>query len=116
MQWTYIITYLILALWIIFIVGARLYNQGASYLKALFPSEGLDLYINRLLLTGYYLINAGYAVYNLVQHRSIDSSAELISLVAHNIGFLCLLLGSIHFGNIIILFQLSKSILTSKNN
>ncbi len=109
MQWIYIIIYLILALLIIFAVGGHLFKNGTPFLKALFPSGELDLYINRLLLTGYYLLNIGYAVYNLVAHETIQSNASLIQELAHNIGFLCLILGAIHFSNLIVLYQVSKS-------
>ncbi len=109
MQWIYIILYLCLALLIIFAVGTHLFRHGAPFLKALFPNDQLDIFINRLLLTGYYLINIGYAVFNLVQNQILDRSSQLINLLAHNIGVLCLILGTIHVLNLIVLYNLSKS-------
>ena len=115
MEWTYIISYLLIELLIIFLVGGHLFKHGAPCLKALFPSEGLDKFINRLLLTGYYLINAGFAIYSLVHNYLFTNWSRVIELLAHDIGFLCLLLGGIHFANLFILFQVSKSSITNQN-
>lgn len=115
MELTYIISYLSIEILIIFLVGGHLFKHGAPYLKALFPLEDLDKFINKLLLTGYYLINIGFAIYSLVHGYVFQSWSTVIEILAHDIGFLCLMLGAIHFGNLLILFQLSKSSITSQN-
>lgn len=112
LQWLYIIFYSLAALWIITAVGQHLFRQGAPFLKTLFPHNGLDLYINRLLLTGYYLLNMGYAALRLSQKKELDSIVQLIEIWSEQIGLLCLLLGGIHFSNLILLSLLSKSKIT----
>lgn len=108
-QWSYIILYLIAALGIIALVGRHLFKHGAPYLKMLFPHEDLGLYLNRLLLTGYYLLNAGYAAVQLMQGVNFSSWHQVLSVWSEQIGLLCLLLGGIHFANLAWLYLLSKS-------
>ena len=115
MEWTYIISYLSIEILIIFLVGGHLFKHGAPYLQALFPLEGLDKFINKLLLTGYYLINIGFAIYSLVHGYVFQSWSTVIEILTHDIGFLCLMLGTIHFGNLFILFQISNQITMNKN-
>lgn len=112
LQWLYILSYSLAALWIIAAVGRRLFQQGAAFLKTLFPHNELDLYINRLLLTGYYLLNMGYAAIRLSQEKELDSLIQLVEIWSEQIGLLCLLLGGIHFSNLILLSLLSKSKIT----
>jgi len=108
-QWIYIITYLLAASWIIFGVGNHLFKNGAPFIESLYQEEGLALYINRMLLTGYYLINLGYAVYKLIQAHRLASWSDLIGAWAEQIGLLCLVLGSIHYCNLIALTLFAKN-------
>tara|TARA_Y100001934_G_C12358799_1_gene779521 strand:+ start:1486 stop:1848 length:363 start_codon:yes stop_codon:yes gene_type:complete len=114
-QWIYIFLYLLAAVWIIFAVGSHLFRNGAPFLKTLYPEKDLDRFINRMLLTGYYLLNLGFAVYNLVQNENLENWTDLIRLWAENIGLLCLILGSIHYSNLIVLYAISNSSLSSQN-
>jgi hypothetical protein len=109
LQWTYLLLYIGCALLIIIAVGSHLFKHGSPFLKELFPDAGLHHYINKLLLTGYYLLNIGFAVYKLAGQNEMDRWVTLIHSLSQSIGLLCLILGSIHFGNLIILFFLSKS-------
>jgi hypothetical protein len=96
--------YLFFTAIIILKVGWLIYREGAIYLYELFPAEqDLAQYLNRLLLIGYYLLNLGYASVSLIAWQwplENDWQYALISL-AENIGFIALLLGLIHFFNLI---------------
>lgn len=96
--------YLIFTAIIILKVGWLIYREGAVYLYELFPAEqDLAQYLNRLLLIGYYLLNLGYASVSLIAWQwplENDWQYALISL-AENIGLIALLLGLIHFFNLI---------------
>ena len=96
--------YLIFTAIIILKVGWFIYREGAVYLYELFPAErDLAQYLNRLLLIGYCLLNLGYASASLIAWQwpsENDWQYALISL-AENIGLIALLLGLIHFFNLI---------------
>ncbi len=113
LQWIYIILYFSAALGIIALVGQHLFRHGAPFLKVLFPHDELHLYLNRLLLIGYYLLNAGYAALNLISDKGFKSAAQVLETWSEQIGLLCLMLGIIHFLNLIWLYLLSKSNITS---
>tara|TARA_R110001592_G_scaffold362114_1_gene675031 strand:- start:84279 stop:84635 length:357 start_codon:yes stop_codon:yes gene_type:complete len=96
--------YLIFTAIIILKVGWFIYREGAVYLYELFPAEqDLAQYLNRLLLIGYCLLNLGYASVSLIAWQwpsENDWQYALVSL-AENIGLIALLLGLIHFFNLI---------------
>ncbi len=96
--------YLALTAAIILKVGWLIHREGAVYLYELFPSEhDFAGYINRLLLIGYYLLNLGYATFSLIDWHwplNHDWQFAIVSL-CENIGLIALLLGIIHFFNLI---------------
>ena len=60
---------LVLTIWL----ARTLYRHGASFLRDVFPErEGLADSINHLLVTGFYMLNLGYA---LVIIRGVEASS-----------------------------------------
>jgi len=81
-------------------VGRMFFRNGAHFIQELIPEDPhLVQTINRLLLTGYYLLNLGYAAVMITTWSPINSVAELISTTAYKIGFIILGLGIMHFKN-----------------
>lgn len=81
-------------------VGWLFYHYGAVYLKDLYPArEELAHSLNRLLLMGYYLLNLGYLALSLKQWPLIPSAEAMLALLCHKTGFICLVLGLLHFVN-----------------
>ncbi|MFM2361463.1 MAG: hypothetical protein RLZZ316_365 [Bacteroidota bacterium] len=103
------ILYLI-ATWLITVhVGWNLYKNGRIYiLNLLHGDEALTDAINRILLTGYYLLNLGYATLMITQWQTIQTWATVISSICGMVGNILLLLAAIHFINMTVIFWLSK--------
>lgn len=96
--------YAALTFFIIFWVGYVFYRNGRLYILGLFEGdEQATDRTNRLLLTGYYLLNIGYALVSIRNWETITSAAGLISSVCNKTGFLVMMLASIHYINMAVL-------------
>ena len=107
-----VITYLVyitISIGLIVWVGRTLFNNGRIFLLQVFSEEEIADSINKLLLVGFYLINVGYMVYNLKIFKTIESTREGIEALSVKIGMIILILGVMHFFNILVLFKLKKS-------
>ena len=61
--------------------------------------------VNHLLLIGFYLINFGYVLRNLIVRAEITSAAATIEMLSIKIGLIVIVLGVMHFFNLFILFM-----------
>ena len=99
----YVILTMILTIW----VGRTLFTSGKIFLMEIFRNdEVLVDSVNKLLLIGFYLINFGYALRNLIVKTSITSATESIEMLSVKIGVIVITLGIMHFLNIFFLFIL----------
>ena len=86
-------------------VGRTLFTHGRVFLLEIFKrDEVLVDSVNKLLLVGFYLINFGYVVRNLIVRESITSITECIEMLSVKIGIIIIVLGIMHFFNLIVLF------------
>lgn len=108
------ILYLSLALLVVLLVGRTLFRNGRFYLVEIFGDEHLADTMNRLLFTGYCLVNAGGAFYCLHKTKAFDSYLSVTEYVCTNQGQLLLLLGLMHAFNLAVLPML-KPVFKSKN-
>ncbi|MDX1936168.1 MAG: hypothetical protein SFU21_03590 [Flavihumibacter sp.] len=99
--------------WLITVhVGWGLYKNGRIYiLNLLQGNEMLTDAINRILLTGYYLLNLGYATLMITQWQTIQNWQQLINSICGMVGSILLTLAAIHFVNMLVIYWLGK-----KNN
>ena len=68
------------------------------------PSNAqLCLYINNILLTGYYLVNIGYAIYTISTWTNITHPYNIVDTIASHVGTIILILAGLHYMNIIVL-------------
>jgi hypothetical protein len=102
------IIYLIVAIFITIVVGRDLHKNGYSLILDLFENKSFARTINNLLLTGYYLVNVGYITIAISSFETINSTQLMITELAYKIGTILLILGILHFNNILILHILSK--------
>ena len=65
--------YLSITVYITVIVGWECYKNGLVYVTSIFKDKKLVEAINRILLTGYYLTNIGYAIMTLKDGVEINS-------------------------------------------
>ena len=98
----YLILTVILTVW----VGRTLFSNGRVFLIEIFEGdENLVDSINKLLLIGFYLINFGYALRNLIIRGALVDAADCIEMLSVKIGLIIIVLGIMHFFNLSILFM-----------
>lgn len=103
------ILYLVITYFITVHVGLIFYRNGRIYiLRVLHSDEELTDFINRILLTGYYLLNLGYAAFMIRSWQTVHNLEELISSVLVMTGKIMLTLAVIHFFNMAVIYLLSN--------
>jgi hypothetical protein len=107
----YLALTLVLTVW----VARTLFRNGKVFLIDIFHgNKELSQAVNNLLLVGFYLVNIGYAVYTLSIGYDIKSSRELIEELSIKVGAIILILGGMHFFNMLLFFKLRKKALQEK--
>lgn len=100
-------TYLCIATLVTVLVGRNLHRDGHHLILDLFGNELFTRTVNNLLLMGYYLVNIGYIALSIRQVEAAELYTALPKL-ADALGTKLLLLGALHFNNILVLNILSK--------
>jgi hypothetical protein len=105
---TYIL-YLLITYIITVHVGLIFYRHGRIYLlRLLGADEKLVDFINKMLLTGYYLLNMGYAALMLRAWRTVVNWTDVLVSVTYMTGKIMLTLAVIHFFNMGAIFWFSQ--------
>jgi hypothetical protein len=60
--------------------------------------------VNKLLVVGFYLMNIGYMCLVLKETNTIKSTREVIEVLSYKIGTIILILGGMHFFNVVSIF------------
>jgi hypothetical protein len=94
------IIYILITGYITIYVGQVLYKNGRHFILRMLLDEGMTDAVNRILLTGYYLINLGYVSIMLTLRPPAGSLPELIASLSISIGRILLTLGIMHYFNI----------------
>jgi hypothetical protein len=103
------IIYLLITYLVTVHVGLAFYRNGRVYiLNLLAGDEALTDSINRILLTGYYLLNLGYAAVMISFWETIGTYAELVASIGIMTGRILITLGIIHFFNMATIYFISK--------
>jgi hypothetical protein len=103
--------YLPVIFYITVYVGRALYKSGEPFLVDSFHNNKVMAKVfNMFLLTGYYLLNLGYATFSINGWGSISSFSELIEDVSTHLGTLVLLLGIMHYINMYSFTRFSKQL------
>jgi TRAP-type C4-dicarboxylate transport system permease large subunit len=95
----YIAVSIFLTVW----VGNTLYRNGRPFLVSVFKEDGLADSVNRLLVVGFYLINFGAAALLINTGGAPQSVADMLKQTVTRIGVVLLVLGFMHFNNLLIL-------------
>jgi hypothetical protein len=103
----------ILYLFITYIITVRVgfifYRNGHVFILELLHNDvQLTLFINRVLLIGYYLLNLGYAAMMLRSWDTIHTWTELVSSIVTMTGQIILTLAVIHFCNMAVIYLIGK--------
>src|SRR4051812_6758346 len=100
------IIYLCIALITVLGAGRILYRNGRFFLVEVFHSESIAVNINRVLYAGYCLVNSGCAFYHLNTCSTLDTAQQLIEFIAFSSGRLYLIIGFMHFFNLVLIPRL----------
>lgn len=101
--------FLALMVFIIVYVGRYFYRNGRVFILSLLKGNvALTDSINKLLLTGYYLLNIGYSFIKLRTWPRIISLEQWLSSLAENMALLILLLAGLHYVNMLVIYLFAK--------
>jgi hypothetical protein len=110
--WVVVATYLsyvgisiVLTVW----VAQTLHKSGRVFLVEVFNgNEALADSVNHLLVVGFYLINFGYVSLALKMSEYPENAAQGIESLSWKIGLVLLVLGGMHFLNLIIFNRIHR--------
>lgn len=103
---TYIV-YLLVSIALTVWVAKVLFKNGRIFLVDIFHgnSELADS-VNKLLVVGFYLVNIGYMSLALKETGNIASAQVVVEVLSYKVGWIILILGGMHFMNLIVFFKL----------
>ena len=108
----YLTVSILLTVW----VARVLFNNGRIFLVDIFHGNTpLADSVNKLLVVGFYLINIGYMSLALKETGAISNVQEVIEVLSYKLGWIILILGGMHFLNLIIFFKLRNKAQQTKN-
>ncbi|HMJ76938.1 MAG TPA: hypothetical protein VK507_13255 [Iamia sp.] len=102
------ITYAVLAVGLTAWLARTLYRTGAVFLDDVFEDKPeLATAVNRLLVTGFYMLNLGYASF-LLRADPVDGATAGIETLARKLGILLVSLALVHFVNMAVFWRLRR--------
>lgn len=103
------IIYLLITYLITVRVGWLFYRNGRVFILSLLRGDQqLTDFINRILLTGYYLLNLGYAALMLRSWDTIDTWVALLVSIVAMTGRIIFTLAVIHFCNMGVIYLIGR--------
>jgi hypothetical protein len=96
-------SYLAISIGLTVWVARTLHHNGRVFLvDAFHGNEELADSVNHLLVVGFYLVNIGYIALALKTTDSLATLRQVIELESVKIGVVLLILGAMHFFNILV--------------
>ena len=106
--WTYIV-YIALSIPLTIWVAQTLHKKGGVFLIDSFHgNERLADSVNHLLVVGFYLINIGYVALALKERIAPTDVREVLETISRKIGVVMLVLGAMHFFNILVFSKMRR--------
>jgi uncharacterized membrane protein len=90
-------------------IGLICYRNGIHYIRLELIDEQISWSVNRILLTGYYLVNMGYVSLMIYRWEKISSITEMVSSISYKTGCIIMLLGIMHFINMSAIYLARKN-------
>jgi len=112
MKTSYIVTllYLLIAGNTTYFLGKSLNKHGEFFLRSIFQDRmEIVLPVNKILLIGFYLVNGGFVLPFLKQGEILLTPGDCIEFLAFKIGVIYLVLGCMHFMNIMVFVIIEKT-------
>lgn len=111
---TYVV-YLLLSIALTVWVARTLFKNGRIFLVDVFHgNEALADSVNHLLVVGFYLINLGYISLMLKISDPVTDARQSIEALASKMGLVLLVLGAMHFFNLVLFSKIRASALNSR--
>ena len=105
---TYLL-YLTISIGITIWVARTLHANGRTFLlDAFHGNEALADSVNHLLVVGFYLLNLGWIIFTLRTYSVVDTGRSLVELVSDKVGFVLIVLGIMHFANILVFSRMRR--------
>jgi hypothetical protein len=102
------ITYTASALLLTAGLARTLYRNGAVFLKDEFEDRPeLAEAVNRMLVTGFYMFNLGYAFFLMQAHGAADAT-EAFEVLAKKLGLLLVSMAVTHFLNMFVIHRIGN--------
>lgn len=96
-------------------VGRTLFRNGRLFLIDIFHANTeLADAVNKLLLTGFYLLTIGYTVMLLRVDTAVGTYQSIFEVLSYKVGGILLLLGFVHLMNLYVLFKLRRRTMTAQ--
>ena len=89
-------------------VARVLYRNGSRFLVEVLRDESLADSVNRLLVVGFYLVSLGGVALLINAADSLRSAADVVRSVVTKVGLVLLLLGFVHFVNLLVLNRMRR--------
>ncbi len=103
------ISYLLISLSVTIWVARTLHKNGRIFLVDAFHGNAeLADSVNHLLVVGFYLINIGYVALALRSDETFYTLRPAIEIVSSKIGIVLLVLGVMHFMNLLIFSRMRR--------
>ncbi|WP_293944444.1 MULTISPECIES: hypothetical protein [unclassified Sphingobacterium] len=101
--------YGLLTCYVILWVGRLFHKNGRVFILSLFKNNvALTDTTNNLLLTGYYLLNIGYAIIQFSYWKQIQTCEAMVSSIALKTGLLLFVLVIMHYFNMFGIYFFAK--------
>ena len=102
-------SYLVISIGITVWVARTLHQNGRVFLvDAFHGNTELADSVNHLLVVGFYLINVGYIALALKTTEPMATARQAIELESVKIGVVLLILGAMHFFNILVFAKMRR--------
>lgn len=100
------VAYAVVAIGLTGYLARTLFQHGGVFLRDVFGDRaGIADAVNRLLVTGFYMFNLGFAFYVLRASRGLDAF-DAMQFFITRIGALLLVLAVMHLANVLIFWRI----------
>lgn len=109
--------YLVISIAVTIWVARTLHKNGRAFLIDAFQgNDTIADSVNHLLVAGFYLLNVGWIVVTLRTQQEVNTGRALMELLSDKVGLVLLVLGVLHFCNLIAFSRMRRSALDRRPN